>query len=118
MSDWTEEEFAAILKYNAVEPTADQIAEHTVGAEYTPIDWRTQTNFHGTICMTPIQDQGQCGSCWAFSTQLSLSSNLCIQADVIDVVEYSVQYLVDCVTSCYGCNGGSVSYACEYLKTH
>jgi len=44
MSDWTEEEFAAILKYNAVEPAAEDIAELSVGATSTPIDWRTQNN--------------------------------------------------------------------------
>jgi len=35
-----------------------------------------------------------------------------------ELVEYSTQELVDCVTTCYGCNGGNVSYACNYLKTH
>jgi len=117
MSDWTEEEFAAILKYNAVEPTADEIAEHTFGATYSPIDWRTKTNFQGNNCMLAIQNQGQCGSCWTFSTQASMSANYCIQLDGA-LVEFSTQELVDCVTTCYGCNGGNVSYACNYLKTN
>jgi len=117
MSDWTEEEFAAILNYNAVEPTADEIAEIYVGATSTPIDWRTEKNADGITCMIPIQNQGSCGSCWAFSAQLSMSANFCIST-LGNLEVWSVQELVDCVTTCHGCNGGNVSYACNYLKTH
>ena len=67
--------------------------------------------------MWPILNQGQCGSCWTFSTQSSMSANTCIM--LLGALEnFSTQELVDCVTTCYGCNGGNVQYACNYLKTH
>lgn len=67
--------------------------------------------------MEPINDQGFCSSSWAFATQNSMSSNACIMYD-LPLEQYSSQYLVDCVTTNYGCNGGNVSNAATYLKTH
>ena len=67
--------------------------------------------------MNPIQDQGQCGSCWTFSTQGSMETNECI-VNGGTLSKYSEQQLVDCVKTCYGCNGGLVSRACYYLENH
>ncbi len=53
---------------------------------------------------TPIKDQGQCGSCWAFGTVAPLESNIKILDNVTkDLAE---QYLVSCNTDNWGCNGG------------
>lgn len=116
MSDWTEEELAVMFNYIAIEPTADEIAEHTVGEDYSPIDWRTKRNKNFSECLIDIQDQGACSSDWAFSTQLSMGANHCIQQDSSQMA-FSVQYLVDCVTTCYACNGGNVALACNFMTT-
>ena len=53
---------------------------------------------------TPVRDQGQCGSCWAFGTVGPLESAILIQDGVSrDLAE---QYLVSCNTDGWGCDGG------------
>ena len=71
MSDWSEEEWAKILTYKAAEPEEHEISYEQIDGA-TPIDWRTGN------CIWPILNQEQCGSCWTFSTQSSMSANYCI----------------------------------------
>jgi len=53
---------------------------------------------------TPVRDQGQCGSCWAFGTVGPLESAILIQDGLSkDLAE---QYLVSCNTDGWGCDGG------------
>lgn len=65
--------------------------------------------------LSPIKDQLQCGSCWAFSAIATLeSSNLLINGKESDLAE---QQLVDCV-SFYrggGCKGGDYTLALKWL---
>jgi len=53
---------------------------------------------------TPVRDQGQCGSCWAFATVGSLELNIKIQEGQAE--DLSEQYLVSCNELSWGCNGG------------
>jgi cathepsin L len=75
--------------------------------EYDTIDWRAEGQ------VTDIKDQGQCGSCWAFSAVAVLESAWFRKTG--NLISLSEQDLVDCVTDCYGCNGGWPSYAIEYI---
>jgi inhibitor of cysteine peptidase len=53
---------------------------------------------------TPVRDQGQCGSCWAFGTVGPLEQAILIQEGASrDLAE---QYLVSCNTDGWGCSGG------------
>lgn len=53
---------------------------------------------------TPVRDQGNCGSCWAFATVGPLESLIKINDDIdVDLAE---QYLVSCNDEGWGCNGG------------
>ena len=70
-------------------------------------DWRTR----GIICS--VKDQGQCGSCWAFSAIEAAESSYAISTGVC--VLFSAQNLVDCVTTCSGCNGGLMTEAYDYV---
>jgi len=83
---------------------------------YTPngsVDWRTSS------CMTAVKDQGQCGSCWAFSATETVESSYCISQGSLYTL--SPQQLVDCAGYRYGnmgCNGGWYYQAWNYLTTH
>jgi len=73
-------------------------------------DWRE------TGIVSPVKDQGHCGSCWAFSTTGSLEAAH-KQAFGKDI-SLSEQQLVDCAGNFnnFGCNGGLPSQAFEYIK--
>eukprot|EP00472_Partenskyella_glossopodia_P007019 CAMPEP_0197519250 /NCGR_PEP_ID=MMETSP1318-20131121/4511_1 /TAXON_ID=552666 /ORGANISM="Partenskyella glossopodia, Strain RCC365" /LENGTH=297 /DNA_ID=CAMNT_0043070117 /DNA_START=114 /DNA_END=1007 /DNA_ORIENTATION=- len=75
------------------------------------IDWR----FHSLPSpVTPVKNQGQCGSCWAFSTAEAVESAYVMQGGVPQ--EFSPQQINSCVESCDGCGGGDTVTAFKYLK--
>lgn len=66
-----------------------------------------------------IKDQGQCGSCWAFSATAAFEARYALKNGQSSVSTYfSEQELVDCDPKSYGCNGGWMDNAFEYLETH
>jgi C1A family cysteine protease len=70
-------------------------------------DW----NDKGAI--TPVKDQQQCGSCWAFSATETTESYHFLAGHPLPVL--SPQQIVDCDTDSYGCNGGWTEHAFNYV---
>lgn len=73
------------------------------------IDW----NQKGLV--RPIKDQGNCGSCWAFSAVGALESMIDLHLGIKE--ELSEQQLIDCSLENYGCEGGWMHKALQYIHT-
>ncbi|XP_007479355.1 pro-cathepsin H [Monodelphis domestica] len=74
------------------------------------MDWRKKGNY-----VSPVKNQGGCGSCWTFSTTGGLESAVAIATGKL--LSLAEQQLVDCAQAFnnHGCNGGLPSQAFEYI---
>jgi len=74
-------------------------------------DWFTQG-----VC-TPIYNQGQCGSCWAFSATETIESYFAVQGGKLTGL--SMEQIVDCDTAGedQGCEGGFPTGAYQYVQS-
>jgi len=116
-ADMSSTEFVKVMNgYNASIPRKPASRTFTFNPSLTDlpdtVDWRTQ----GYV--TAVKDQGQCGSCWAFSSTGSLEGQHFKATK--SLVSLSEQNLVDCSTAQgnMGCNGGLMDQAFEYIKVN
>ena len=118
MSDWTREEYRNLLGYKPQYKT-EAVEFETFENVTAPksVDWRKE----GAV--THVKDQGQCGSCWTFSSTGSLEGRHFQKTGVL--TSFSEQQLVDCcnngVGECYmsqGCNGGVMDEALTYSQKY
>ena len=73
------------------------------------VDWRSK----GIV--SPIKNQGHCGSCWAFSAVSSVESAAALKHNNLE--QLSEQNLLDCVYASDTCNkGGWYTTAFDYIK--
>jgi C1A family cysteine protease len=112
-SDFTKSEYTNMLGFVSPISGLKAAKHHTAhkNGSYTPVDWRTE----GAV--TPVKDQGQCGSCWTFSSTGALEGAHQIASG--ELLSFSEQQLVDCARFvAFGCNGGNESTAFNYLEKH
>ena len=108
-ADWTDAEYKRLLGYKGKKLSATQAELLDTANLEDSLDWRAK----GAV--TPVKNQGQCGSCWAFSTTGAVEGSMFLAYGQLQ--SYSEQQLVDCSRQNNGCNGGLMDYAFQYIET-
>jgi hypothetical protein len=111
-ADLTSEEFAAThTGFRTLWRGLPRLGVHEFsgGALLSEVDWTSEGK------VTPVKNQGECGSCWAFSATGSLEGAWALATGTL--VSLSEQQLVDCVEE-DGCEGGAMDPAFEYAEQH
>jgi hypothetical protein len=118
-ADLTSAEFK--ITYNGYKPELRRgerkpvhtLADLRIGAYPSgSLDWTSK----GAV--TGVKDQGQCGSCWAFSSTGSIEGAVYLKYG--HLTSLSEQQLVDCSNSYgnAGCNGGLMDSAFKYVEAN
>jgi len=109
MTDYTDDEIKGMLGWRADMNTHEKNVHWMENVEASPIDWRQK----GAV--TPVKNQGQCGSCWSFSTTGALEG--AHHASTGKLVSLSESQFVNCCRTCHGCEGGLMDLAFKYAES-
>jgi len=110
-ADLTEEEFNK--QYTGWTPTDISDIEEGVFNTTTAddIDWRSKN------AVTPVKNQGSCGSCWAFAATEAIESEAFISSKY-KLIVLGPQQIVSCDKQSSGCNGGDPATAFKYIAAN
>jgi len=108
-SDLTAEEFKKYyLGYKPSNSSKKYVTVKLEGPPANAIDWVAKGK------VTPVKDQGRCGSCWAFSATAAIESYGAISHGSLKVL--SAQQINSCDKQDGGCNGGNTESAYSYVQ--
>jgi len=111
--DLTPEEFRTTILMSKMPPRDDPkngpyTKQNVTVKAPTSFDWRSRAGV-----VTPVYNQGQCGSCWAFSATENIESQWALAGHPL--ASLSQQQIVSCDPYDYGCNGGWPYNAYKYV---
>jgi len=110
-ADLTREEFAALYTgdVSAHVDNLENVEYASINADFPDSwDWRPK----GAV--TPVKNQGQCGSCWAFAAVATIEGLYFLNGHPL--TSFSEQQVVDCDTANSACNGGLSYIAYNYIS--
>ena len=112
-SDWHYSEYKQMLGYRS------RGTKDASNIKIFPETNADSVNWVTAGAVTKVKDQGQCGSCWSFSTTGAMEGAHYIASG--ELLSFSEQQLVDCdagLTKNHGCNGGNPLLAYRYYKSN
>lgn len=120
VSELSDEEMSRLCSYKFVPPEATghiritPLSRASKKSAKAALDWR---NYSGKNWMTPAKYQGNCGSCWSFATVGGLEARLKISRNKPDTTyNLSEQFQVSCDPNNAGCDGGSTTWAAQFVR--
>ena len=119
VNQFTDLTYEEMFSFYVSQQTLDNTEFTTVSANDVPKD-KADWNACGKVAA--VKNQGQCGSCWAFSAVGALESFYAIKDNTSGdkIQQFAEQDLVDCSKKQgnNGCNGGLMNYAYDYVKAN
>lgn len=115
LADLTREEFSHMLGYDASSREEKRPLTDSSTWEYANVDAPSEKDWVDEGAVTHVKNQGQCGSCWAFSTTGSVEGINYIKTGKL--VSVSEEELVSCSSTGgnAGCSGGLMDNALKWI---
>lgn len=127
-ADWTDEERRRRLAsyegdpgFAALEARTDGAVAAVMGRDRSglgaaALDYRCNaTNAFGVAAVTPVKDQAPCGASWAYSSNAVAEGVTAIASGGEKLLDLSVQQIIDCNLSGFGCESGAISAGVRYF---
>nr|GEX26339.1 vignain-like [Tanacetum cinerariifolium] len=111
-SKYADSKIAHKLALQGARPCPPKNNDNDISNIPDSIDWREKN------AVTPVKDQGQCGSCWAFAAVAAVEGINAIRTG--QLVRLSEQQLIDCDSkgNNNGCDGGLMEPAFNFITEH